>query len=126
MGQLGLEPTLLGSVGSDFDDYRSWLDRHGVDTESVHISDMHQTARFVCTTDADGNQIATFYAGAMADARLIELGPVAERLGSIDLLLIRPTTLSQWPTTLTSAVSADPVRRRPLAAAVVDDGARDH
>lgn len=90
MAQLGLHPTLLGSVGTDFDDYRSWLDRHGVDTESVHISDVHQTARFVCTTDADGNQIATFYAGAMADARLIELAPVAERLSRIDLLLISP------------------------------------
>lgn len=90
MARLGLTPTLLGAVGDDFDDYRSWLDRHGVDTESVHQSDVHQTARFVCTTDADGNQIATFYAGAMQDARLIELEPVIKRLESIDLLLISP------------------------------------
>lgn len=90
LARLGLVPTLLGSVGEDFDDYRSWLDRHGVDTASVHVSDVHQTARFVCTTDADGNQIATFYAGAMQDARLIELAPVIERLTTIDLLLISP------------------------------------
>ena len=90
MANLNLRPTLLGAVGEDFEDYRSWLDRHGVDTESVHLSDVHQTARFVCTTDADGNQIATFYAGAMQDARLIELAPVAQRLGGIDLLLISP------------------------------------
>lgn len=90
MARLGLEPTLLGSVGEDFDDYRSWLDRNGVDTASVHVSDVHQTARFVCTTDADGNQIASFYAGAMQDARLIELAPVHERAGGIDLLLISP------------------------------------
>ncbi|MGH3681592.1 MAG: PfkB family carbohydrate kinase, partial [Natronosporangium sp.] len=31
MGQLGLRPVLLGAVGSDFADYRSWLERHGVD-----------------------------------------------------------------------------------------------
>ncbi len=90
MAQLGLRPSLVGAVGADFGDYRSWLDRHGVDTDSVHISDVHQTARFVCTTDQDGNQIATFYAGAMADARLIELGPIVERLNSIDFLLISP------------------------------------
>ncbi len=90
MARLGLRPALVGSAGPDFDDYRSWLDRHGVDTESVHISEVHQTARFVCTTDADGNQIATFYAGAMADARLIELAPVLDRLGGIDWLLISP------------------------------------
>jgi adenosine kinase len=90
MGMLGLEPALVGAVGTDFEDYRSWLERHGVDTKSVHISDVHQTARFVCTTDTDGNQIATFYAGAMADARLIELGPTHDRLGGVELLLISP------------------------------------
>ena len=90
LARLVLVATLLGSVGEDFDDYRAWLDRHGVDTASVHVSDVHQTARFVCTTDADGNQIATFYAGAMQDARLIELAPVIERLTTIELLLISP------------------------------------
>ena len=30
---------------------------------------LHHTARFVCTTDADQNQIASFYAGAMSEAR---------------------------------------------------------
>lgn len=90
MARLGLVPALVGAVGEDFEDYRSWLDRHGVDTHSVHVSDVHQTARFVCTTDNDGNQIATFYAGAMQDARLIELEPVADRLGGIGMLLISP------------------------------------
>lgn len=90
LARLGITPALVGAAGPDFEDYRSWLDRNGVDTKSVRISDVHQTARFVCTTDTEGNQIATFYAGAMADARLIELDPVIDRLGGIDLLLISP------------------------------------
>ena len=90
MAQLGLRPILVGAVGPDFDDYRAWLDRHGVDTASVHVSPERYTARFVCTTDADDNQIATFYAGAMADAREIDLGPVAARVGGIDLLVVGP------------------------------------
>lgn len=88
MGQLGLRPVLLGAVGADFADYRSWLERHGVDCESVHTSDLAHTARFVCTTDDDLNQIASFYAGAMSEARNIELAPVAARLGGLDLVLI--------------------------------------
>ncbi|PRX97054.1 carbohydrate kinase family protein [Allonocardiopsis opalescens] len=88
MGALGLSPILVGAVGPDFADYRSWLERHGVDTESVHVSELHHTARFVCTTDADHNQIASFYAGAMAEARNIELRPVAERVGGLDLVMI--------------------------------------
>jgi len=88
MANLGQRPILVGSVGEDFADYRSWLERHGVDCQSVHVSDTRHTARFVCTTDDDMAQIATFYAGAMSDARLIELGPIAKRVGGLDLVLI--------------------------------------
>ncbi|MCW2642619.1 MAG: ribokinaselike protein [Dactylosporangium sp.] len=88
MGQMGLRPTLVGAVGADFGDYRSWLERHGVDCGSVHVSELAHTARFVCTTDEDMCQIASFYAGAMAEARNIELAPIADRLGGVDLVLI--------------------------------------
>jgi adenosine kinase len=90
MGVLGCEPVLVGSVGSDFADYRSWLERHGVDCSGVHVSETAHTARFVCTTDDDMCQIASFYTGAMAEARLIELQPVAERCGGLDLVMISP------------------------------------
>jgi adenosine kinase len=90
MAQLGLQPSLVGAVGTDFGDYRAWLERHGVDCASVHVSDVAHTARFVCTTDEDMCQIASFYAGAMAEARNIEIAPVAERLGGVDLVLISP------------------------------------
>src|SRR6266496_1547217 len=90
MAQLGLCPVLVGAVGADFADYRSWLERHGVDCGSVHVSEVAHTARFVCTTDDNMCQIASFYAGAMAEARLIELAPVAEAAGGLDLVLISP------------------------------------
>ncbi|MCF6522957.1 carbohydrate kinase family protein [Streptomyces sp. JJ36] len=88
MGQLGARPVLVGAAGEDFDEYRAWLDRHGVDTESVRISETAHTARFVCTTDTDHNQIGSFYTGAMSEARLIELQKVAERVGGLDLVCI--------------------------------------
>ncbi|GAA4679928.1 carbohydrate kinase family protein [Streptomyces youssoufiensis] len=88
MGALGLRPVLVGAAGEDFAEYRAWLERHGVDTESVRISELLHTARFVCTTDTDHNQIASFYTGAMSEARQIELQPVAQRVGGLDLVLI--------------------------------------
>jgi adenosine kinase len=88
MANLGQQPILVGAAGEDFADYRSWLERHGVDCDSVHISQTRHTARFVCTTDEQMAQIATFYAGAMSEAREIELGPVAERVGGLDLVVI--------------------------------------
>jgi adenosine kinase len=86
MGQLGASPILVGAAGEDFDEYRAWLDRHGVDTQSVHISELRHTARFVCTTDEAHNQIGSFYTGAMSEARQIELHTVAERVGRLDLV----------------------------------------
>ncbi|MFD4769102.1 carbohydrate kinase family protein [Streptomyces niveus] len=88
MGQLGTAPILVGAVGPDFEEYRAWLDRHGVDTASVRVSEVLHTARFVCTTDADHNQIGSFYTGAMSEARQIELKSVADRVGGLDLVLI--------------------------------------
>ena len=90
LGLLGLSPVLVGSVGSDFADYDAWLTRHGVDTRSVHWSELKHTARFVCTTDQANNQIASFYSGAMSEAACIELAPVADRVGGLDLVVVGP------------------------------------
>lgn len=90
MAQLGLKPVLVGAVGSDWGDYEAWLARHGVDTSAVHVSDLRHTARFFCTTDVEQCQIATFYPGAMSEARDIELAPIASRLGGIDLVIVSP------------------------------------
>ncbi|MCE3030561.1 carbohydrate kinase family protein [Streptomyces sp. CMSTAAHL-2] len=90
LGQLGLAPVLIGAVGADFEPYRVLLKEQGVDTESVRVSPDLHSARFVCTTDADQNQVATFYAGAMAEARHIGLAPVLARTGGFDLLLVSP------------------------------------
>jgi adenosine kinase len=85
MGCLGLRPLLVGSVGADFAEYRAWLEGHGVDTSGVRESAVHHTGRFISTTDADLNHMASFYPGAMTEDRDIDLGDLA---GSVDLVLI--------------------------------------
>lgn len=89
LGVLRQRPVLVGAVGDDFADYRSWLERNGVDCSGVHVSEVAHTARFVCTTDDEFNQIASFYAGAMSEARNIELAPLISFTGA-DLVLISP------------------------------------
>jgi adenosine kinase len=90
LAALGSRPTLVASVGEDFADYRSWLERHGVDCSSLHYSETRHTARFICTTDRSHAQIASFYAGAMSEARQIELSPIVDRVGPADLIVISP------------------------------------
>ena len=54
------------------------------------MSTTAHTARFLCTTDLDNNQIASFYPGAMSEAGQIGLAPVLERVGTIDLVVVSP------------------------------------
>jgi adenosine kinase len=65
---LGERPRLMGTAGQDFGDYRKWLERAGIDTSLVKEVDGKFTASFFCSTDDTGNQIASFYTGAMAHA----------------------------------------------------------
>lgn len=88
LGRLGLNPVLVGAVGQDFGEYRSFLEQHGVDTKSVHVSETQHTSRFLCTTDEEENQIASFYAGAMSEMRDVDLKAVADRVGDLDMALI--------------------------------------
>src|SRR3954462_3542109 len=88
LGRLGLRPVLVGAAGGDFTDYRSWLERHGVDCASVRISETRHTARFVCTTDSTMAQFASFYPGAMSESRLLELAPIVVRVGPPAFVLI--------------------------------------
>jgi adenosine kinase len=86
LGLLGLRPVLVGAVGNDFGEYGDWLDKYGVDLSGVLVSETRHTARFICTTDADQNQIASFYSGAMSEAGDIDLAA----LGQLDVMLISP------------------------------------
>jgi adenosine kinase len=88
IGCLGHRPLLIGTAGADFAEYRHWLEEHGVDTSGVRESQVHHTARFVGTTDADMNQIASFYPGAMSEDRDIDLAAVAAGPDGADLVLI--------------------------------------
>lgn len=88
LAALGLRPTLVASVGRDFADqgYQQWLEDAGVDCSRVHVSPDKHTALCTITTDDAHAQIVTFYAGAMADARTIDV----LELGDFDLVLIGP------------------------------------
>ena len=88
IGVLGGEAALVGAAGVDFTDYREWLESVGVDCDNVLISDTQHTARFVCTTDLEMAQIASFYPGAMSLARNIRLADVVAAVGEPDLVIV--------------------------------------
>jgi len=89
IGVLGGDVALVGAAGDDFvGDYGKWLQAHRVNTDHVLISKSAHTARFVCTTDQDMAQIASFYPGAMSEARNIKLADLVSSIGKPDLVII--------------------------------------
>lgn len=74
LAALGEKPILLGSIGQDHADYLKDLARAGIETKHVHVSTL-PTASFTAFTDADNNQMAGFYPGAMADSARLSLTP---------------------------------------------------
>ena len=88
IGVLGGDAALVGAAGVDFTDYREWLESAGVNCGTVLVSDTQHTARFVCTTDLDMAQIASFYPGAMSQARNIKLANVIADIGKPELVIV--------------------------------------
>ena len=88
IGVLGGSAVLVGAAGVDFTDYREWLQAAGVDCSGVLVSDTQHTARFVCTTDVDMAQIASFYPGAMSQARNIRIADIVAETGTPDLVIV--------------------------------------
>jgi len=85
---LGERPLLLASAGNDAAAYRDALGAAGVDVSALVVHPDVATASFFVSTDRDQNQIATFYAGAMARAR--ELSLRDSRIGSDSLVIVSP------------------------------------
>lgn len=84
---LGERPAIMATAGQDFEEYRAWLESVGVDTSLVRLVPGKFTASFFCNTDQNNNQIATFYAGAMSEARHLSFYDLEEKP---DLVIISP------------------------------------
>jgi adenosine kinase len=65
---LGGRPQVMATVGEDFEEYRQWLEAHGVDTSATRVIPGVFTASFFANTDRANAQIASFFPGAMAHA----------------------------------------------------------
>ena len=85
---LGLKPLVMATAGVDALDYSRWLAEQGVDTSALHICDDLYTASFFVSTDEGQNQIATFYAGAMARAATLSFRELS--LSAVSLAVISP------------------------------------
>jgi adenosine kinase len=79
MALLGERPLVMATAGEDFEEYRLWLEQHGVDTSAIRVVPGLLTASFFVNTDQVNAQIASFYSGAMARAAELRFADLPER-----------------------------------------------
>lgn len=97
MALTGQMPEILGTVGSDFEGYRQWLEQNGVGTELVRVKNDDFTASCFINTDLANNQITGFYPGAMAYDPDISMHDVS--MEDVSMVVIAPTepaAMSRW------------------------------
>ena len=95
---LGECPILMATVGEDFQDYQVALQNSGVDTSYVKVIPGKYTASFFANTDLSNAQIASFYTGAMADAKDLSIKDLPRQ--DVELVIVSPndpTAMSKYP-----------------------------
>jgi adenosine kinase len=83
---LGDDPIPMGTVGSDFTSYATWMDKHDINRRHVHVKEGSYTAQAFITTDMDDNQITAFHPGAMNLAHEISINEAK----NISLAIVSP------------------------------------
>lgn len=87
---LGSESYPVATVGSDFGLYFDRMKGTGVPSTYVKVVEGKFTAQSFITTDRTGNQISTFYPGAMTYSDSQDLASIINRHGDITMGVISP------------------------------------
>ena len=92
---LGVRPTIVGAVGSDFGPYRQELEALGIDTSQILAYDDHLTASAFMMADMKSNQIASFYPGPSDFAAQIDAKALGDRVPYALLGATGPETMKK-------------------------------
>ncbi|MFO7817462.1 MAG: carbohydrate kinase family protein [Thermodesulfobacteriota bacterium] len=90
LGLLDEKPTIIGTAGKDFGEYKKWLEQNGIPTQGIRMLSDVPTASAYITTDQDDNQIIGFNPGAMGHACKQKINGAA---GDDSLAIVSPGNL---------------------------------
>lgn len=87
---LGEQPVLFATAGNDFEPYKKFLEKHGVDTTYVKIIKNKLTASGFAITDEINNQVWGYSKAAMSDSKDHHLKPILSKISknNKDILVV--------------------------------------
>lgn len=87
MNLLDANPVILGTLGTDADEYLKHFKKHKIDSTYVTQSEKLMSSSAYITTDKDDNQITAFYPGAGGE----DIAPTIENVKEdVNLVIISP------------------------------------
>jgi adenosine kinase len=89
-------PTVMATVGEDFEEQRRWLEDQGVDTSAIRAIPDVATASFFVNTDQSNAQIASFFTGAMAHASELTFSQLPQKPDLVVISPNDPTAMSNY------------------------------
>ena len=94
---LGGSPRVMATVGEDFAEYRTHLEKIGVDTSLMKVIPGVFTASFFCNTDQSNAQIASFYPGAMDYAGELSFHDLSQKPDWVVISPNSPDSMVKYP-----------------------------
>jgi adenosine kinase len=94
---LGGKPQVMATVGEDFAEYQTHLEKIGVDTSLMKVIPGVFTASFFCNTDRSNAQIASFYPGAMDYAGELSFHDLAYKPDWVVISPNSPDSMVKYP-----------------------------
>jgi adenosine kinase len=76
---LGIDALPVGTVGTDFNTYRTWLEKRYIDQRYIKVIEHSYTAHTYITIDMDDNRITAFHPGAMVFSHFNRMNLNAEK-----------------------------------------------
>ena len=83
---LGGNAIPMATVGEDFAPYKTWMEKHHMNTTHIKVVEDSYTGQAFITTDMDDNQITAFHPGAMSDSHQNKVSDVS----SVDIGIVSP------------------------------------
>jgi len=83
---LGGNAIPMATVGEDFAPYKTWMEKHHMNTTHIKVVEGSYTGQAFITTDMDDNQITAFHPGAMSDSHQNKVSDVS----SVDIGIVSP------------------------------------
>jgi len=93
---LGMDPMIYSYAGTDFDAYRKHLEKHGIQTGCIPVSNDSPSSTYFVITDADDNQIGGYYRGALLQNTTLSLARIKEKIDFVVISANEPAAMIKF------------------------------